>query len=136
MISNSNILALLNSGTYNNFWFVLEIDHCLNNNCKNGAQCRDDVGKYVCECQSGYQGVLCDQGEYINILINNEHFRKEPNAKRPSKGTNFNEKEGRNMTFLGRKILDPSLFSLKLVPSKGIFALGSSLKCLLLIVVC
>ena len=50
-------------------WFVLEIDHCLNNNCQNGAECIDDVGKYICRCPAGYQGDLCNEGEYIKLIL-------------------------------------------------------------------
>ncbi len=40
------------------------------------------------------------------IGLNNKHFKKDPNTKSPFKGTNFNEKGGRNLTFLGWKILE------------------------------
>ena len=79
-----------------------------------------------------------------SVTINNEPF----------KGTNFNEKRGRNLTFLGWKMLRPimkmtnsasqifgpqnvrylSPFSLKLEPLKGLFVFGSFLQCLLFIV--
>lgn len=39
-----------------------EIDICDSNPCKNGGNCTQDMGKYVCSCVPGYTGLNCDIG--------------------------------------------------------------------------
>ena len=45
----------------------LEIDHCDNNDCQNGATCVPVSGSptdYVCSCLPGYGGNFCEEGVY------------------------------------------------------------------------
>ena len=36
------------------------IDECRSDPCQNGATCVDREGKFTCDCQPGYEGVLCE----------------------------------------------------------------------------
>ena len=52
----TEIFFLLNiSGTV----CEIDIDECENHNCQNGATCINGEGTYYCECQSGWEGPLC-----------------------------------------------------------------------------
>ena len=44
----------------NNNIYVVDIDDCMNNPCKNDANCTDGVNDYTCKCATGYMGVNCD----------------------------------------------------------------------------
>ena len=41
--------------------FLLEIDFCLPNPCKNDAQCFGYLGGFQCECTTGFSGKLCER---------------------------------------------------------------------------
>jgi len=51
-----------NLQVYFNDTFCAEIDICDSTPCKNGATCRQDMGKYRCECAAGYNGTTCETG--------------------------------------------------------------------------
>jgi len=40
-----------------------DIDECLSNPCDHGT-CIDGIDQYTCECQSGYEGEMCDKSDY------------------------------------------------------------------------
>ena len=40
----------------------IEIDHCKNHTCKNGASCLDGNGNYTCVCTDGWEGDFCEKG--------------------------------------------------------------------------
>ena len=52
-------------------WLVLFSDknECATNPCSNGAQCVNIDGSYVCNCPTGWTGVLCDIGLWFHTLI-------------------------------------------------------------------
>ena len=39
---------------------ITDIDECLSNPCQNGGTCYDKIGKYVCRCMKGFEGVNCE----------------------------------------------------------------------------
>lgn len=39
-----------------------EINECDSNPCQNGATCVDELNRYSCTCQPGYQGTNCEIG--------------------------------------------------------------------------
>ncbi len=41
--------------------FFTVSDECLSNPCLNAVSCQDRVNEYVCNCQSGYVGVNCEE---------------------------------------------------------------------------
>ena len=43
-----------------------DIDECANStdNCTNGATCVNTYGGYMCDCQTGYEGVYCETGMF------------------------------------------------------------------------
>ncbi|XP_046970634.1 protein crumbs isoform X1 [Vanessa cardui] len=45
---------------YTGDYCQIDIDECENNQCQNGATCRDDVAKYTCECAEGFDGEFCE----------------------------------------------------------------------------
>lgn len=42
--------------------YFIDIYECYNNNCTNGATCKDGVNGYTCICMSGYTGTYCEIG--------------------------------------------------------------------------
>lgn len=40
-----------------------EINECDSNPCQNGATCVDELNRYSCTCQPGYQGTNCETGD-------------------------------------------------------------------------
>lgn len=51
-----------------------EINECEETPCQNGATCHDYIGKYICECVSGFEGISCevDINECISLpCLNN-----------------------------------------------------------------
>lgn len=38
----------------------IDVKECDSNPCKNGATCKEDIGKYSCECGNGYEGLHCE----------------------------------------------------------------------------
>ena len=43
---------------------LLDIDHCANISCQNGATCQNLETTYTCQCDVGYTGQLCDTSTY------------------------------------------------------------------------
>ena len=40
----------------------LVFDYCSDNPCDNGGVCKNTERHFVCECQPGYEGDLCQTG--------------------------------------------------------------------------
>ena len=49
------------------FW-LLDINECEDQVCKNGGNCTNTEGSYNCTCVEGYQGKHCDESESAAIL--------------------------------------------------------------------
>ena len=45
-----------------------DTNQCEPNPCING-QCQNKLRKYVCVCNSGFQGMNCSEGNYIKLRI-------------------------------------------------------------------
>ena len=45
--------------------FFTDINECVKNPCKNGAECVNLPGTYRCDCESGYTGKHCETGNLI-----------------------------------------------------------------------
>ena len=39
--------------------FVVDVNECNSNPCKNGGTCTDRVNEYTCKCRPGYSGSNC-----------------------------------------------------------------------------
>ncbi|KAM6127538.1 vitamin K-dependent protein C [Phoenicopterus ruber ruber] len=66
------------------FWSkYVDGDQCDPQPCSNGI-CKDNIGKYSCICNKGWEGVLCNyEVKYTNCSVNNggcEHFCREDPA--------------------------------------------------------
>ena len=48
----------------NIYIFISEINECESHPCKNNGTCADLVNNFTCWCPDGYEGHLCDKGEY------------------------------------------------------------------------
>ena len=44
---------------FDKFKDLLDVNECQSNPCKNGAQCLDLFGNYLCQCPDGWQGKDC-----------------------------------------------------------------------------
>lgn len=45
-----------------------EEDPCVDNKCRRGSKCvAKRPGEYVCKCQPGWSGKLCEQGKYFHL---------------------------------------------------------------------
>ena len=40
----------------------LDVDECLNSPCQNSATCEDLVDGFMCDCEDGFTGVVCETG--------------------------------------------------------------------------
>ena len=40
--------------------FVVDVNECNSNPCRNGGTCTDRVNEYTCKCPSGYNGDNCE----------------------------------------------------------------------------
>ena len=49
--------------------YVLDVNECLKNPCKNGAACINLKGSYRCNCKSGYTGKDCGTGMGLSISL-------------------------------------------------------------------
>ena len=54
--------------------YATEINECESNPCRNDATCNDVVNGYTCQCASGWQGIHCDEGEFILLILTAIHF--------------------------------------------------------------
>lgn len=39
-----------------------DVDECKNTPCKNGAECQNNEGSFMCQCKDGWTGQHCDEG--------------------------------------------------------------------------
>ena len=54
-----------------------DIDECQNDPCLNGATCTNTPGSYNCTCDTGWTGIVCDEGKEIeNVLRHRFLMRK------------------------------------------------------------
>ncbi|NXN99183.1 PROC protein, partial [Rhinopomastus cyanomelas] len=68
------------------FWTkYVDGDQCVPQPCSNGT-CKDNIGKFSCVCNEGWEGALCDhEVRYRNCSVRNggcEHFCREEPARR------------------------------------------------------
>ena len=40
---------------------LADIDECLSSPCINGGNCEDHLNYYLCHCQAGYNGTICQE---------------------------------------------------------------------------
>ena len=43
--------------------YFSDINECADTPCMNGGECSDLVGRFECECATGYEGTTCETGE-------------------------------------------------------------------------
>ena len=52
----------------------------MNHECVHGT-CKDGVNNYTCNCQPGYEGVMCDKGNQMHSQkINREYKQNQTNG--------------------------------------------------------
>ena len=52
--------------------FVLDINDCMSDPCKNGGNCTDGVNEYNCACVLGYNGTICETGKLMSAKLKTE----------------------------------------------------------------
>ena len=51
------------------YFFLKDIDDCVNHTCVNGGLCIDGVNNYSCSCLPGFSGGRCETGGYLFLLF-------------------------------------------------------------------
>lgn len=54
------VYIFIGTGLYWNLTFLLDIDECSPNPCKNKGVCIDGINSYECKCPKGYAGDNCE----------------------------------------------------------------------------
>ena len=49
-----------------NIFYVVDINECASNPCKNGGSCTDAVNEYTCKCVAGYTDENCQTGKCVH----------------------------------------------------------------------
>lgn len=62
------VTSLQTSSNWLSFLYYLVTDECSSNPCQNGAICIDKHLDFSCQCQSGWEGSLCEKGKYDVFL--------------------------------------------------------------------
>ena len=47
------------------FLTSVDIDDCSSSPCRNDGTCIDKINRYICNCKSGYNGTVCETGNYF-----------------------------------------------------------------------
>ena len=47
------------------FFIIIDMNECISTPCQHSAVCSDVVNGFLCACQSGYTGVLCETGQCL-----------------------------------------------------------------------
>lgn len=45
------------------FFLSSDVDECLHRSCLNNATCLNTPGSFVCQCDSGWEGNICERGK-------------------------------------------------------------------------
>lgn len=45
------------------FFLSSDVDECLHRSCLNNATCLNTPGSFVCQCDAGWEGNICERGE-------------------------------------------------------------------------
>ena len=53
-------------------FFVLDVNDCMPDPCKNSGNCTDGVNEYNCTCVPGYNGTNCETGKLMFAKLWNE----------------------------------------------------------------
>ena len=60
MMNKADLVSLYN-------FFTDSIDECLSDPCFNNGTCIDDINRFNCTCDDGYNGTLCESEYYIKL---------------------------------------------------------------------
>ena len=69
-ILKPNKLTKLKKNNFIFYFFVIDVNECSANPCKNGGKCTNTHGSYRCTCDSRFTGKNCDQGTLDRTLWN------------------------------------------------------------------
>ena len=47
----------------------LDIDECASSPCQNGGTCNDQINSYTCDCNPGYSGGSCEEGNILKSKV-------------------------------------------------------------------
>lgn len=49
--------------------YLVDVNECQQNPCKNGGVCNNVIGSFVCTCPVGFGGTDCSQGYQIYTFL-------------------------------------------------------------------
>lgn len=50
-------------------YVFVDVNECLAEPCANQGTCINSNGSYSCVCVEGWQGMHCDEGEFIDVVV-------------------------------------------------------------------
>ena len=76
----TKLQSKLEIGTNQKYWYLshctypfkflisLTANECLSSPCHNGGSCMDLFNSYICHCPNGFDGINCENGNYIVFI--------------------------------------------------------------------
>ena len=69
LTNGSMLIPLSKSDSSSIFYFILDIDECLNDPCLHNGNCTNTDGSYTCSCVPQWTGYNCQTGKLLTSFL-------------------------------------------------------------------